>query len=158
MGMFSLLVTFPLFIFFCLNGVWRKPFVFTQATTICIFSGCHSQNVLIEIQFVHPGMSKKNKTRKSPHLGYIHLPFIDFCCCLLLLLNWCLVPLNIFEKRNVHQCLQYPPHWNTWGKVSSLTLWSNPSPQLEPQHLVFLPIFLFLMMGNFSLILHKRFL
>lgn len=43
---------------------------------------------------------------------------------------------DIFEKRNVHECLQCPPHWNTWGKVSSLTLWSIPAPQLEPQRLV----------------------
>lgn len=51
----------------------------------------------------------------------------------------CLLPLyhrDIFEKRNVHECLQCPPHWNTWGKVSSLTLWSISAPQLEPQRLV----------------------
>lgn len=48
--------------------------------------------------------------------------------------------------RNVHECLQCPPHWNTWGKVSSLTLWSIPAPQLEPQLLVppLLRIFFFL--------------
>lgn len=43
---------------------------------------------------------------------------------------------DICEKRNVHERLQCPPHWNTWGKVSSLTLWSIPAPQLEPQRLV----------------------
>lgn len=118
---------------------WGKPFVFTQAITTWTFLWISiEKNVLIEILDLPSIPRHVKKTRKSPHLGYILLPLLDFCCSNFFI-TCCLLPLyhkDIFQKRNVHECLQCPPHWNTWGKVSSLTLWSIPAPQLEPQRLV----------------------
>lgn len=129
--------------FFCLVLFWWPEF---GESHLCSFrqpqfghfSGYHSQNVWIEIlePLSHPDISKKQESHPvlatSICLSLIFAVAFSFIiCCLLLLYHE-----DIFEKRNVHECLQCPPHWNTWGKVSSLTLWSIPAPQLEPQLLV----------------------
>lgn len=61
-----------------------------------------------------------------------------FCCCFRICHDLFLVTCRTARKsyfiflRNVHECLQCPPHWNTWGEVSSLTLDRIPLPQLGP--------------------------
>lgn len=35
-------------------------------------------------------------------------------------------------NKNLHECLQCPPHWNSWGKVSSLAFNQTQRSQLEP--------------------------
>lgn len=92
---------------------------------------------------LHPSISKNKIVTKSwlhPSASQCFLDFYLYFFCLPFpsssVACYCCVTKIFFEKRNVHECLQCPPHWNTWGKVSSLTLWSKPAPHLEPQHLV----------------------
>lgn len=85
-----------------------------------------SKNKIVTQSWLHPSASF------FVLFLFIFLLSFSFVACRLLLLYH----ENIFEKRNVHECLLCPPHWNTWGKVSSLTLWLIPAPQLEPQRLV----------------------
>lgn len=123
--------------FFWLTRVGENHLCVTQAITIWSFlwkSIKKKKNVLIEILELPFTPRHIKKQESHPHLGYIHLPLIDFCCCLspsLSVACYRCTTKDIFEKRNVHECLQCPPHWNTWGKVSSLTLWSIPSHSLS---------------------------
>lgn len=111
------------------------------------FSGYHSQKVSTEITWTlfTPKQTKKKQESHPVLATSICFSLIfDFLFPSLSVACYCCVT-KIF-LRNVHECLQCPPHWNTWGKVSSLTLWSIPAPQLEPQLLVppLLRIFFFL--------------
>lgn len=94
---------------------------------------------------LHPSISKNKIVTKSwlhPSASQCFFFTFLFVCFFCLpfpsssVACYCCVTKIFFEKRNVHECLQCPPHWNTWGEVSSLTLWSKPAPHLEPQHLV----------------------
>lgn len=78
-----------------------------------------------------------SKTGICPSLGYIHLLLFDFhsifpsiavVCCR------CII--KIFFRREMSTNVYNFLHWNTWGKVSSPTLWLIPIPQREPQPLV----------------------
>lgn len=132
-------VTFPLLWFFLsYQSFGENNFVHTGNHNLVISLGNPHKNVFIEIlePLLHQGISKKQESlailATSICLSLIFAVAFSFIFC-------CLLPLyheDIFEKKNVHECLQCPPHWNTWGKVSSLTLWSIPTPQLEPQSLI----------------------
>lgn len=145
MVVFSCELCYHCFDFFCLTRIWGKPFVFTQVTTNLVISLDITQKMLLKYlnPLLHPSISKEQESHTvlatSICLSLIFAVAFSF-------INCCLLPLyheDIFEKRNVHVCLQCPPHWNTWGKVSSLTLWSIPAPHLEPQRLVPLPMRIF---------------
>ena len=143
------------FFFLSYQSLGKTTCVHTGSHNFGRFSCYHSQkNVLIEI-LEHPFTPRHIKKKHQSHpvlatsicLSLIFAVAFSFIIC-------CLLPLyheDIFEKRNVHECLQCPPHWNTWGKVSSLTLWSIPAPQLEPQRRVplLMRIFVFYTEGNF---------
>lgn len=100
------------------------------------YSQAYQKNTKVTPSWLHPSASRWFSLLPSPSLSVACYPLYHE---------------DIFEKRNVHECLQCPPHWNTWGKVSSLTLWSIPAPQLEPQRRVplLMRIFVFYMKGNF---------
>lgn len=127
------------FLCFCLSRIWGKPFVSTQATATwsllwISLTKCVDRNTWTP--FCTEAYQKKQESHPILATSFCHslifaVSFSFIICCLLPLYHE-----DIFEKRNVHECLQCPPHWNTWGKVSSLTLWSIPAPQLEPQRLV----------------------
>lgn len=129
------------------------------------FSGYHSKCVARNTCcFDTQAYQKKRKENKKPHKCH---PFLATSICLSLIfavafsfIICCSLPLyheDIFEKRNVHECLQCPPHWNTWGKVSSLTLWSIPAPKAWATASGSSPDedCLFLVMGNFPRFLEK---
>lgn len=130
---------FPLFEYF--TRVGKNHLCFTQAITIPSFLWISiAQDVLrdiLELPFT-PGHIKKKHHKVNPSwlhpsdsrwFSLLPSPSASVAC-------YRRTTKDICEKRNVHECLQCPPHWNTWGKVSSLTLWSIPAPQLEPQRLV----------------------
>lgn len=139
--------SFPLFWFFFssrlvwVTRVWAKPLVFIQATTIWSFlwislTKCVDRNTRTPFTPRHIYIKKKKQESHpvlatSLCLALIFAVAFSFIICSLLLLYH----EDIFEKRNVQLCLQCPPHWNTWGKVSSVTLWSIPTSQLEPKRL-----------------------
>lgn len=156
MWVFSCYLIFFCLVFVRMTSLLEKPLAFTPATPqFGNFSGYYAQNVLIEIlepPFKARRFNKNMKVAQSwlhPSASRWYLLSFSFIICFLLLLYH----KDIFEKRNVHECLQCPPHWNTWGKVSSLTLWSVSAPQLEPQLLVVPLVRIFLeMVDNFHLV------
>lgn len=139
MGLFSCQLHFHCYDFFVLPEFWGKPFCSHRQPQFGHFSGYRSQKCVYRntwTPFYNQGISKKQESlailATSICLSLIFAVAFSFISCFSL-------PLyheDIFEKKNVHECLQCPPHWNTWGKVSSLTLWSIPTPQLEPQSLI----------------------
>lgn len=85
-GIVLMLPLFLIFFFFLsYQSLGKTICVHTGSHNFGRFSCYHSQkNVLIEI-LEHPFTARHiKKTRKSPRLGYIHLPLVDFRCCLLL--------------------------------------------------------------------------
>lgn len=102
--------------FFLAYQSWGKPFVCHTSNNNLVISleiNKKKKNVLIEILELPFTPRHIKKQESHPHLGYIHLPLIDFCCCLspsLSVACYRCTMKDIFEKRNVHECLQCPPH------------------------------------------------
>lgn len=90
----------------------ENHFVHTGNHNLVISLGTAHKNVFIEIlePLLHQGISKKQESlailATSICLSLIFAVAFSFISC-------CLLPLyheDIFEKKNVHECLQCPPH------------------------------------------------
>lgn len=116
------------------------------------FSGYHSQKVSIEITWplFEPRHTKKQESHPVLATSIcFSLILLSFFLHYLLLCYCCITKIFL---RDVHECLQCPPHWNTWGKVSSLhtlidtrpTAWATASGSSPAEDVLLLE-----MMGNF---------